>query len=159
MAGTIRDRLKTRTARLGEVLGLAHLKAGQANGQVIISGLTITKGGTSNRQVLVAAGEVVMAGVIKTFAAVTATSLPAGATTDASTYRKVLLEQSAAGALSFVVGAGAAAQADAPLPPLSSDKIAIGYVELPASFTVDTTSLTDAMIKQGPGTLTAFNAA
>ena len=42
MAGTIRDRLKTRTARLGEVLGLAHLKAGQANGQVIISGLTIT---------------------------------------------------------------------------------------------------------------------
>lgn len=149
MPGTTRDRLKTRPGRLGEVLGLNHLKAGQANSQAIISGIALTKGGASNRQVLLSAGEVLMGGTIRSFAAVAATSLPAGATTDASTYRRVLLEQDTTGALTFVVGAGAVSAAAITWPPLTATKIAVGYVDLPPSFTVDTTALTDPMLVQG----------
>lgn len=158
MPGTTRDRLKTRQSKLGEVYGLNALKAGQANSQLLAFGCTITKGGTSNRQVLVSAGEVVLGQSIVPVAAITATSLDAGATTDGSTFRKVLLELNGSGALSFVVGNGAASQAAALLPALTAGKIAIGYIELPNSFTVDTTALTDAMIKQGSGTLVAYSA-
>lgn len=150
MTAKPRDLLKNRGRRVGEVLSNIGLNTGQANSQLVASGCVITKGGTSNRQVLVSAGVITLAQAIVDTAAVAATSLPGGASTDASTYRKVLLELNASGALSFKVGTGAAAQADAPFPKGDTDKVSIGYIELPASFTVDTTSLTDGMIKQMP---------
>ena len=146
MAGTERDRLKSRVNRVGEVYALNHLKAGQANSQLVAFGCHVSKGGTSDRQVVVSAGEIVLAQSVIAVDPVNATSLPSGASTSAGQFRKVLLELDAEGALSFVVGDVAASQAKAPLPDLSPDKIAIAYIELPASFTVDTTSLTDSMI-------------
>lgn len=146
MSAKPRDLTKTRPWRTGEVLTHVALKTGQANGQSVLWGDAPVVG-TTNTQVGVSAGEVTLAGAIVTHAAITSQAVPAGTATDASTFRKVLLERDAAGALTFVVGAGAVDQASAVLPLGLADRISVGWLEIPASFVVGTTVITTGMCK------------
>lgn len=158
MPGTTRDRLKSRASKVGEVLSLNALGAGQANSQVVVAGCEVTKGGTSDRQILLSAGTIVLAQNVVNVAAVGATSLT-GAGTTAGQWRKVAVTVDALGALGLVIGDVAASQAAAKLPSLPTDKITVAVIELPENFTVGTTSLTDAMISNYSmpgGSLAAF---
>jgi hypothetical protein len=147
MSAKPRDLLKTRSQRVGEVLSNVHLKAGQANGQVVISGCDVAVG-TTAAKVKVTAGEVVIAGAIATIALADNQTLAAAATTAAGQFRKVLVEVNAAGAVSFKYGAVSTVdQASALLPAGDADKISVGYLEIPASFTADTTAVTSGMCK------------
>lgn len=147
MSAKPRDLLKTRPQRVGEVLSNVHLKAGQANGQVIVWGCTLAVG-TPTTGLDITAGEVTIGQALVALAASAANAVPAGAATAAGQFRKVLVERKADGTVVFVVGAIAAAQADAPLPKSpNADAISLGWIEVPASFTPGTTALTAGMLK------------
>lgn len=150
MAGTIRDRLKTRTARLGEVLSLSALKAGQANSQTVLWGCALSVNGSDPDLYDVSAGEVLLAGSIVAVAADASNDLTSAVDTTAGQYRKVLVEVNASGVVSQKIGNVAASQDAAVLPDLSTDKVAIGYIEIPASFTANTTDITAGMLKTIP---------
>ena len=87
-----------------------------------------------------------------THAAVASQALPAGAATQATEFRKVLLERDGAGAVSYVVGVAAPDQASAALPVGDPAKISVGWIEVPNSFVVGTTVVTGAMLKATPYT-------
>lgn len=149
MSATPRDLLKTRASRVGEVYSDNALKNGQANSQLVSFGCVLAVGGTATK-LAVGAGEFVLAQAIVPFAAVASATVPAGATTGAGQFCKVLVESNAAGALTLTAGALAGSQATAPLPLGDPTKISLGWIEIPASFTPDTTSLTGGMLKQMP---------
>lgn len=147
MSAKPRDLLKTRVSRLGEVLSQNALKNGQANSQVVLWGLAISQG-TTITKFNVAAGEVVLAQADVAIAAVVDTSVPAGAVTGAGEFRKVLVEVKADGTVATVVGDKVTTvQADAKLPKGNTDAISIGWLEIPASFTPGTTTVTAGMCK------------
>lgn len=145
MPASLRNQLKSRVQRLGEVLTHSHLKSGQADSQVILQGCDL---GFSTVSFTIAVGEVVLAGAVVALAATGATAVPAGAATAAGQFRKVLIEKDSANAVSTVVGNIAADQASAVLPAGDPTKISVGYIEVPASFTPGTTSLTAPMLKK-----------
>lgn len=72
---------------------------------------------------------------------------PPGASTSAGEFRKVLLSINTAGAITATAGTIAASQALAELPDTPSGQLPIAYIELPASFTSGSTSLTAGMCK------------
>lgn len=149
MSATPRDLLKTRAARVGEVYSENALKNGDATSQLVSFGCVLAVG-TTPAQLAVSAGEFVLAQAIVAFAAVTAQVIPAGATTSAGQFLKVLVESDAAGTLTLTPGVIAASQAAAVLPLGDPTKISLGWIEVPASFTAATTSLTSGMLKQMP---------
>lgn len=72
-----------------------------------------------------------------------------GASTTASQFRKVLLSINTSGTITATAGAvSTVSQADAALPDVPSGELAIGYLELPNSFTSGTTSVTAGMCKR-----------
>lgn len=147
MPGTPRDLLKTHTQKRGEVLSLNALKAGQANSQAIISGCVVTpKSGTTDH-LAITAGEVLLGQQIVAYAGSTDVT-PGSWSTSAGEFRKVVGELDASGTLSWLVGDIAGSQAAAQVPALTPEKIAIVILEIPASFTADTTAFTSSMIKQ-----------
>ena len=147
MSAKPRDLLKSRATRLGEVLHLNGLKAGQSNSQVVLWGNLITPTSGATETFDVSDGEFVLAQAIVQASASAANALT-GAGTSASEYRKVLIERNASGTVSIKVGTAAASQDDAELPAGDTDKISIGHIEVPASFTVGTSLITEAMIVQ-----------
>lgn len=156
MAATPRDALKTRRQRIGEVYSLNQLQAGQANSQLVSFGCTIAPG-TSNTTVGVSVGEFVIGQAVIAFAGVaTGIAVPGGAATSASQFCKVLVEIDAnnAGAQTssnVFLTAGpltAVSQAAATLPALTAARIAIGWLEIPNSFTPGTTAVTSGMCRQ-----------
>jgi hypothetical protein len=148
MATKLRNLLKTRAQRDGEALYAAHLKSGQADGQEILAGLVLGVG-TPNTTVAVSAGEALLAGSVVPHTGTAGQALT-GAGTGAGQFLKVLFEITAAGAVAIAVGAIAGSQAAAPLPDINVDRIAIGWVEVPASFVVGTTVVTAGMLKPVP---------
>ena len=149
MSAKPRDLLKARPWRTGEVLNHVALKTGQANGQTVLWGDALQPG-TTNTQLGVTAGEVTLGGAIVAHAAIASQALPAGAATDAVTFRKVLVERDASGVLTYVVGAGAVDQPSAVLPKGLADRISVGWLEIPNSFVVGTTAVTAGMCKTMP---------
>lgn len=147
MSAKPRDLLKSRATRLGEVLHLNGLKAGQSNSQVVLWGNLITPTAADPDTFDVSAGEYMLAQTIVQADAASAVAIT-GADTTASEYRKVLVERDADGDVSVKIGVAAASQADAELPLGDTDKISIGWIEIPASFTVNTTDITVGMIQQ-----------
>lgn len=147
MSAKPRDLLKSRVKRIGEVLGLNALGAGQANSQLVLWGLGLSVNGTNAPRFDVAAGEVVIAQAVTAIVAVPATIVDPGAVTGAGEFRKVLIEVNAAGVVTQVVGNKAATQALAPLPAGAVGAISIGWIEVPAAFTPNTTNLTAGMLK------------
>lgn len=146
MAPRPRDLLKTRPQRVGEVLSNVHLKAGQANSQVVLWGADVAVGAPTTT-FAVTAGEVVIGQAIVAIAAVATSAVPAGAATAVGEFRKVLVEVNAAGVVSTVVGDKAASQAAATIPAGDPTCISVGVLELPASFVPGTTVVTAAMCK------------
>lgn len=148
MPSLARDLLKTRAQRIGEVFQLLHLKAGQADSQLVAFGgdlsfVTVTFGISD----LVA----VLGQALVDKAAVTGIAVDAGATTAAGQFRKVLIQMDSSGTITQKVGAAVTtAQADAIKPTVDTDKVSLGWLELPASFTAGTTNLTLAMLKKEP---------
>lgn len=146
MSAKPRDLLKTRAQRVGEVLSNVHLKAGQANSQVILSGCDVTTWSDAD-EFATTAGEIVLGGVVVAIAATNNNEVAVGAATAAGEFRKVLIEAKADGSVVQVVGDKAATQATAKLPDGNTDAVSIGYLEVPASFTPGTTAVTTGMIK------------
>lgn len=72
---------------------------------------------------------------------------PPGASTTSGQFRKVLLSIDTAGAITATAGAVAASQAAAVLPDTPDGDLPIAYLELPASFTSGSTSITSGMCK------------
>ena len=70
MPAVPRDLLKTKDAILGEKYTLAHLGAGQANGQCVTFGCTISAG-AGNNTITVSAGSFLMGGTEYTIAGLT----------------------------------------------------------------------------------------
>jgi hypothetical protein len=149
MSAKPRDLLKTRRQRLGEVYSALHRNDGAFDVQLVSFGGDLTVNGTA-QQFDIAAWEAVINQAVVNHAALTAQTVPAGATTDAATFRKVLLEVDAAGTLTKTVGVGAADQASAVKPAPTVNRIEIGWLELPNSFTAGTTALTAGMLKKTP---------
>lgn len=152
MSAGSRDLLKTRRARIGEAYGLNHLRAGQANSQVVSFGCDLSVG-TTNTQLAVSAGEFVLAQAVTAFAGTAAAgvAVPATPTYGAGTFAKILVEVNAAGTISFKFGtAVTTSQADAPLPKGDTDKISLGWIETTGAFTGATTVLTSGMLKKMP---------
>lgn len=149
MSAKPRDLLKSRPARLAEVLSHLALKAGHANGQVILDGAAVAVGTTATK-FNTTAGEVVLAGAIVAVAATVDNVVDAGSTTGAGEFRKVLVEVDVNGAVAQVVGAKAASQAAAVLPDGDPTRISLGWLEIPASFTPATTNVVAGMVKQMP---------
>lgn len=148
MSAKPRDVIKSRPQRVGEVLTNVHLKAGQANSQVVLHGLGLTQNGADADEFDVAAGEVVLAQSIVPVTATAGVEVAAGAATGAGEFRKVLVEVAADSGVHQVVGDKAASQAAAKLPAGDPARISIGYIEIPASFTPGTTACTNAMLKK-----------
>lgn len=149
MSAKPRDLLKTRRQRIGEVYSALHRNDGAFDVQLVSFGGDLSVGGTTTRWASSALEAVIGQAVINV-AAKANQQLPAGTTTDAATFRKILLEVDAAGTVYQTVGLGAADQASAVKPAPSVGRIEIGWVEIPNSFTVDTTNVTLAMLKKTP---------
>ena len=64
--------------------------------------------------------------------------------TTAIQFRKVRVEINTAGTISFREGGPATAQAVAEIPRKTENRVTLGWIEIPASFTYDTTSLSAA---------------
>lgn len=105
----------------------------------------LAPGGT-NTNFQVSAFTFILAGIARSKGA-TNNIAPPGASTDAAQYRKVLVCIDDAGTISTVAGDIAATQAAAELPATPANKLAIGVLELPASFTSGTTPVTTDMCK------------
>lgn len=68
-------------------------------------------------------------------------------TTGAGEFVKELICIDSAGTISLVAGDAAATQAAATLPDVPANKLAIGYIEVPESFTPGTSNVTSGMLK------------
>lgn len=68
-------------------------------------------------------------------------------TTEADEFVKELIVIDSAGTVSLVAGEVAESQAEAELPETPEDKLPIGYIEVPASFTPGTSNVTTGMLK------------
>lgn len=150
MPSLSRDLLKTRPQRISEVMQLLHYKAGQADSQIVAFGgdllvdATTTKFATTDLVAVLAQGLVDKS-------AQTAIVVLAGTDTAAGQFRKVLVQMDASGTISQKSGAlSTTTQADAVKPAPDTDKISLGWLELPASFVPGTTVLTTAMLKKEP---------
>lgn len=106
---------------------------------------SLAPGGT-NTNFQVSAFSYILGGVTRNKAAANNIA-PPGASTAAGGFRKVLVCIDSAGAVSTVAGAIASAQELAPQPETPAEKLAIGVIELPASFTSGTTAVTTDMCK------------
>lgn len=149
MSTLARDALKTRPQRIGEVYSLLHLKTGQANSQIVSFGGDLTVDAGDATKYALSDTEAVLGQTIVKKAAATLLPLTAGANTAAGQFRKVLIQMDAAGAITTKNGAAVSTvQADAVKPAPDSDKIELGWVEVPASFTFNVTNITLAMLKK-----------
>lgn len=137
----IRDESLRRALKALEHRSLNHL-TGNPN---------LAPGGT-NTNFQVSAFTYVLGGVARSKAAANNIA-PPGSSTDAGQYRKVLICIDEAGAVSTVAGAIAATQAAALAPMTPANKLPIGVLELPASFTSGTTPVTSDMCKALVGTV------
>lgn len=143
----IRDRIKTRAWKLGEVFTHNAIKSGQANSQVIVSGAALVVG-TTNTQVGLTAGEVILGQAPVSIAAIASQALPAGAAQSAGQFKKILCEVNAAGVLSYKVGnIVSTVITDAVLPDGDIDKISVGWIEVSGAFVVGTTVVTSGMLQ------------
>lgn len=147
MPSLARDLLKTRAQRIGEVYQLLHLKTGQADSQLVSFGGDLT---FTTVTFAVSDLEAVLGQAIVNKAAQTGIAVLAGTDTAAGQFRKVLIQMDAAGTITQKSGAIAGTQADAIKPAPDTDKISLGWLELPASFVPGTTNLTLAMLKKEP---------
>lgn len=137
MPATPRDLLKPRAQRLAEVANSVQLQAGQANAQQIIFGLTLE---AETKKFKVLEGEYFPDGVsqpvlIKTISGI---SIPAGATTGAGQKCFVLVEVNAKE--EAFTSVSALTTGTPVLPALTAGRIAVGYIEIPESFTAGTTN-------------------
>jgi hypothetical protein len=147
MSALPRDLSKPRNQRIGEVSQLLQYQAGQANGQLVAYGCLLSADVTHNYNVAVSAGEFYIAQSDIQFAGAVAQGLPSGATTTSAQYLKVLVELDAAGNVYFIVGSPVTTQqSDAVLPAGVATHISVGYLAIPPSFTVATTSVATAGI-------------
>lgn len=103
--------------------------------------------GSDDTKFAVSAFHYMLAGVAEAKAAADDIAAP-GASTSSGEFRKILLSINAAGTITATAGAVAASQALAELPSTPTGELPIGYLELPASFTSGSTSLTTGMCKQ-----------
>ena len=149
MSASPRDVIKTRAQRIGEVYSQLHLKNGQADSQLVSFGGDLGVG-TTNTRFKVNDTELVLGQAIVNKTAEDNIVVDATASTAAGQFRKVLVEANASGTISQKVGAIASAQADAVLPKGDTDKVSVGWIEVPASFTPGTTAVTAAMLKKMP---------
>jgi hypothetical protein len=118
---------------------------------IVLSNPTIiqnTGGGGNTQMEISAATDYKIAGVFKQKAATQDIATTAGMNTGASQYRSVLVELDAAGAVSFVISAIAAA-APVALPAKTVGKCAIASIQIPASFTSGTTAFATAWVTNG----------
>lgn len=81
-----------------------------------------------------------------------------GTSTAAGEFLKVLVCIDSAGTVSVVAGEKAATQALAELPDTPANKLAIGYLEIPESFTSGTTNVTAGMCKRYDNSIAVVNA-
>lgn len=138
MPATPRDLLKPRAQRLAEVANSIQLQAGQANAQQIIFGLELT---AETKKFGVTAGEYAPDGVsqpVSIAAAITGVSIPAGATTGAGQKCFVLVEINAKS--EAFTSVSALTTGTPVLPALTAGRIAVGFIEIPESFTAGTTN-------------------
>ena len=151
MPAVPRDLLKTKDAILGEKYTLAHLGAGQANGQCVTFGCTISAG-AGNNTITVSAGSFLMGGTEYTIAGLTSQAVTAGAVLTAGQFAKLLLEVDMANTLYQIVGSPVTTQqADAVLPKGLPTHISIGWLALAGVFTPGTTVINTAgIINQMP---------
>lgn len=144
MPATPRDLGKPRAQRLAEVMSSIQLQAGQPNAQQIIFGLELE---ANAKAFNVSGGEFAPDGVSQPIAVVAknAVAVTAGAATGVGQVCLVLVELDKTGAVfqtvSAIVGANPV------LPPLTAARIAVGFIEIPASFTPGTTAVTAGMLK------------
>lgn len=156
MPATPRDALKTRRQRIGEVYALNQLQAGQANSQLVSFGCQLVPG-TTNTSLGITVGEFVIGQTVVPFAGIaTGIAVPAGAQTSSIQFCKVLVEvdgnnagaQTSANVFLTAGPLVTGSQSAAPLPALTPTRIAIGWLEIPSSFTPGSTALTAGMCKQ-----------
>lgn len=149
MSAKDRDVIKTPAARRGEILAEQALGAAQANSQAVLFGGDLAVGTTTTRfqvsQTDYSLGQTTLSKALEDNIQVAA-----GADTAAGQFRKVLVEVNAAGVVSQKIGGIAATQVDAVLPKGDLDKLSLGWIELPASFVVNTTVVTLGMLKKMP---------
>lgn len=81
-----------------------------------------------------------------------------GTSTGADEFLKILVCIDSSGTVSVVAGEKAATQAAAELPDTPANKLAIGYLEIPESFTSGTTSVTSGMCKRYDNSIAVVNA-
>lgn len=144
MPATPRDLLKPRAQRLAEVFQSEQLQAGQANAQQIIYGLELS---AETKKFGITAGEYAPDGVSLpvTIKAITGQSVAAGAATSSGQKCIVLVEINAKEEVFQTVSA--LTGGTPVLPALTAGRIAIGFIEIPESFTVGTTEVKAAMLK------------
>lgn len=151
MSTLARDLLKTKPQRIGEVYGHVHLKSGQADSQLVAFGGNLTVNGGDATKFDLSDTEAVIGGAIVQKAAQAAIVVLVGSDTAAGQFRKVLIQMAANGTVSQKAGAiVTTAQADAVKPAPDSDKIELGWLELPASFIPGTTNVTAGILKKAP---------
>ncbi len=118
-----------------EFLAFNHLMASPA----------LAPGGTATN-FAVGAFSYMLGGVAYNKAAADNIAAP-GSSTSSGEYRKILITIDAAGTVATVAGDVAASQAAAVIPDTPADKLAIGVLELPPSFTSGATDVTSGMCK------------
>jgi len=102
--------------------------------------------GTDTKKFKVGAFSYMLDGVVYNKASADDIAAP-GFSTEAAEFRKVLLCIDSAGTITTVGGEIAASQALAEAPEPTADTLPIGILELPASFTSGSTSITSGMCK------------
>jgi hypothetical protein len=142
MAPKPRDVFKTRPARIGEVFTLLHLKTGQANSQLVAFGgdLTFTTTTLNISALCAVLGQAIVDKAAQTVATTVAISTGVGQ------FRKAVIEMDAAGTATIRAGDIAVSQALAVRPTDDPTKVILGHIEVPASHTGGTTSLTQPML-------------
>ena len=114
------------------------------HGQNVLLGDPVIAPGTTDTNFQVSAFPYKIGGVVYSKAAADDIAAP-GASTSAGEFRKILLSIDTAGTITATAGTVAASQAAAELPSTPSGELEIATLELPASFTSATTSLTAGM--------------
>jgi hypothetical protein len=142
MAPKPRDVFKTRAARIGEVFTLLHLKTGQANSQLVAFGgdLTFTTFTLNISQTCAVLGQAIIDKAASSVATTVAVS------TGAAQFMKAVIEMDASGVITIRAGVIAASQLLAVRPTDDPTKIILGHIEIPASFTGGTTTLSQPML-------------
>lgn len=146
MSATPRDLLKTRQQRVAEVYQLLQYQAGQANSQFVSFGCVLAPGGTAT-QLAISAGEYVLAQQVISFPAVTGQVLTSLTNTGAGQSCLVLVEADTTQPTPVLtLTQGVIVSSGTPvLPQPTPTRIALGWLAIPASFTMGTTSLTGGM--------------